>query len=298
MMKVLDLKGVIPPMITPLTSEGAIDTAAIGRLVEHMLAGGCAGIFALGSSGEGPWLTTEQRKQVIVSTVRAVSGRVPVLVGALEPSAGRVLEALPMLEDLGANAVVVAAPYYFGADTATQCRYFGQIATASRLPVVLYNIPQMTHNLVTADTVRETLRFENVIGIKDSAGDMVAFARFVALKQIRPDFRIFQGAEKLSVQGLLAGADGLVPGLGNLVPQWFAPLYNAIRNERESEAHDLQAQVNRLWALHEYDYWLICLKYAASVLGFGSGDTCGHVANLDESERAAIRALVAEVKPA
>ncbi len=106
---------------------------------------------------------------------------------------------------------------------------------------------------------------------------------------------MFQGAEKLAIQSLLAGADGLVPGMGNLAPQWFVQIYHAVRAGDVAAAEAVQAQVDRLWTLHTYDYWLVCLKYAASLLGFGSGATCGHPARLSAESRAAIQALVGAV---
>lgn len=205
MTHVLDLKGVIPPMITPLTASGVVDGAAVDRLVNHMLVNNCAGIFVLGSSGEGPWLTTDQRKQLVTDAVRAVSGRVQLLVGVLEPSTGRTLETLHIIEELGADAVVIASPYYFAADALAQSRHFEQVAAATKLPIVLYNIPSMTHNPIAVETVREALQFDNVIGLKDSAANMDEFERFLALREARPNFRVFQGAERLAVQSLLAG---------------------------------------------------------------------------------------------
>ena len=116
----LDLCGVIVPMITPLTTGGEVDQAAIERLVTHLLASGVDGIFVLGSSGEGPWLTASQRQQVIGQTVRVAAGRVPILAGALEPSTGRTLEAIRLAEDAGADAVVLTSPYYFPVGAAAQ----------------------------------------------------------------------------------------------------------------------------------------------------------------------------------
>lgn len=292
MTKTLDLKGVIPPMISPLTTGGEVDEAAIDRLVEHMLSAGCTGAFVLGTSGEGPWLTPAQQRQVIGRTVKAMNGRGVVLAGALEPNAQRTIEALPAIADLGADAVVIASPYYFGADAAAQLQHFERVAAASPLPVMLYNIPPMTHTVVSVDTVREALQFDNIIGIKDSAGDKAAFEGFLNLRKIKTSFRVFQGAEKLAAWSMLAGADGLVPGLGNVAPRLAVQIYEAGKAGRESEALALQAQFDELGTLHNHDYWLVCLKHAASLLGFGSGATTGHPVRLTEEGRTTIRNLV------
>ena len=159
-----ELKGVIPPIITPLDADGAVDEEAVERLIEFQLRSGVSGIFIMGSSGEGPWLDTTQRETLLRASVRAIDGRVPLLAGVMEPVASRVRERLPRMKALGADAAVVATPYYFQADEAVQRAHFDAVAADSALPIVLYNIPGMTHNRLSAATVRHALRHDSVIG--------------------------------------------------------------------------------------------------------------------------------------
>lgn len=287
-----DFTGVIVPMITPLTAEREIDEPAIGRLVAHLLAGGVAGIFALGSSGEGPWLTATQRRQVVEATARAGGGRVPVLAGVLAPGAGGAIEDAQAAAAAGADAVVVTTPYYFAADEATQLRHIEAVAAASALPVVLYNIPQMTHCPLDPAAVQRLAALPNIPAIKDSAGDWATFERFLAVRGAYPRFRVLQGAEPQAARALLAGADGIVPGLGNLVPDRFARMVTCARSGDGAGALALQAEVDTLWELHQQGFWLVCLKYAAALLGFGSGATCGHHDALSAGAKTAIARLV------
>ena len=286
------LSGLIPPMITPLTTEGALDESAIERLVSYMLANGVDGLFLMGSSGEGPWLTFQQQRQLIRRVQQVVDGRVPLLVGALEPGTQRTLEAVRMYEDTGADVLVITSPYYFAADQAAQLRHFETIAAQTSLPIMLYNIPQTTHNLVTPDTVRRLLAVEHIIGIKDSATHWEAFSQFLELKTLKPGFVVFQGSEKLALRSLLAGGDGLVAGMGNLIPALLKRLITSLQTGDRDIAQHLQEQITALWDLHTYDYWLVCLKYAASLLGFGSGATCGHVNQISAESKAIIRDML------
>jgi len=288
----LALSGLIPPMITPLTPGGEVDRTAIARLVAYLVDGGVDGLFVLGSSGEGPWLTARQAEQVVAATVSAVAGRVPVLAGILEPSTPRTLEAARVAEAAGADALVVTSPYYFAVDAASQLRHVEAIAAATALPLVLYNIPQLTHNPFALETVRGMLAIETVVGIKDSAGDDALFDQLLALRATRPDFRVLQGAERSTARAVLAGADGLVPGLGNLAPGLFAGLRAAARAGDAERALALQARVDALWQLHGHGFWLACLKHAASVLGFGSGAVSGAGAALSPAAQTAIRRTV------
>jgi 4-hydroxy-tetrahydrodipicolinate synthase len=288
----LQLGGVIPPMITPLTASGAIDGPGIGRLVEALLAAGVAGIFVLGSSGEGPWLTATEREQVIALTARAIAGRAPLLAGVIEPSTARTVEAIRQAEAAGADAVVVASPYYFQVEATDQIAHVEAAARASQLPLVLYNIPGMTRNPIAPATVRRLLPIETLVALKDSAGDMEQFVQFLALRDEKPALRVFQGAERLAAPALLAGADGLVPGLGNLAPRLFVRMVAATRAGDEATAYELQAQAEALWAVHSHSFWLEGLKYAAALLGFGSAACAGRGPTLSEHGRAAIRRLV------
>jgi 4-hydroxy-tetrahydrodipicolinate synthase len=288
----LRLAGVIPPMITPLTAAGEVDGAAIGRLVSYLVAGGVSGIFVLGTSGEGPWLSPAQAKAVIEATVRAAAGRAPVLAGVLEPSTVRALEAVAVAEAAGADALVVTSPYYFAVDGAAQVRHVAAIASATSLPLVLYNIPATTHNPFAPETVQRLAEIETVVGIKESSGDWSLFEQLLALRAARPRWSVLQGAEQSAARAVLAGADGLVPGLGNLAPVLFAGLVRAAAGGSQAAALDLQARVDALWRLHTHGFWLACLKYAASLLGFGSGAVSGNAAVLVPEAQAAIRRLV------
>lgn len=287
----IQLTGLIPPMITPLTPEGTVDTAAVGRLVNFMIEGGVTGIFVLGSSGEGPWVTPDESVTLIATTVQEASGRVPVIAGTLESGTQRTIEAAQRAVDAGADAVVVTTPFYFEADAEAQQRHFETVAAKISTPIMLYNIPSKTHNPLAAATVGKLLDIEHIIGIKDSAGEWDNFAGLLALRDRRPDFSVLQGAENVMLRSLLAGCDGLVPGLGNCVPGWFLQLIDAARAGDSARAEGLQQKIDTLGRLHAQGFWLACLKYAVSLGGLCNANTCaGDV--LPETAQAAIRQIV------
>jgi 4-hydroxy-tetrahydrodipicolinate synthase len=291
--------GVIPPMITPLTSAHELDEESVDRLVDHLVDGGVNGVFVLGTSGEGPWLTLGQQRRVVQQVARQLDGRVPLLAGALEASTARTIQAVEAAQDAGADAIVATVPYYFPVDDEAQTLHFRTVARAAApLPVLLYNIPQRTHSVIDVDTVRRLLDVETIVGIKDSAGDAEAFGRILALKNERPDFVVLQGAERMVTASVAGGADGCVPGLGNLVPGLFCELVDAARRGEERQATALQERVNTLWQLHTFGFSLACLKYAAAVLGFGSGATCQHRDPLSDQAKHAIRELLDASVPA
>jgi 4-hydroxy-tetrahydrodipicolinate synthase len=279
-------------MLTPLTEDRQVDSEALHRLVEHLITGGVNGIFVLGTSGEGSWLSEAQCRTVVHETVQAARGRVPVLVGLLQPSTPRALDMLDWVQPSGADAVVVTTPFYYEADTATQEAHIRTVARASALPVVIYNIPSKTHNPLQLDVVAHLLDEPNIIALKDSSADFAFFLDVLNICRQRPGFRVLQGSERQSLAALRHHADGVVSGLGNLVPGVFVRLQACVESNQLAQAEALQAQISALWELHAQAYWLSALKYAASVLGLCGPTTVGHYTPLDPSARQAIEQIV------
>ena len=292
------LCGVVPPLISPLDGAGAPDAEAMAALVEHVLGAGCTGLFVLGGCGEGAWLTPSQRGTVVKGVARAAAGRAPVLAGVMLPATGPAVEAARQAVDLGADAVVVGSPYYFGVDGAAQRRHIEAVLKAVALPALLYNIPQCTHNTLTHETVDALSADPRVLGIKDSAGDFEVFQRFLAIKRRRPDFRVLQGNEALLAASLLQGGDGLVPGLGNVVPALMVGLCRAAARGDAPECARLQDEVADLYALYGAGHWLPCLKAACAALGIGDGRPAPPLLPLEEAGYLRVAAIVGRHAPA
>jgi 4-hydroxy-tetrahydrodipicolinate synthase len=285
--------GVIPPLVSPLTASGDVDASGLIRLVESLIIQGVSGLFVLGSSGEGPWLTPRQRDDVVRITVETAAGRVPVLAGVLDPGPAAVIESVRRAEAHGANAVVATTPYYFSANHSTQLAFFEAVARAASVPVMLYNIPEMTQNPLEPDTLRQLVTVPGIVGLKDSAGNWDRFTEFLAIRDETPGFSVFQGAERQAARAMLAGADGIVAGLANIIPSVFVEMIDAATSGDTARVQSLATRVDAIWHLHGEGIWLTCLKYAASLLGFGEGYTAGHDATLAPVSKERIAALVA-----
>jgi len=292
------LCGVVPPLISPLDAKGELDSEAVTALVGHVLGAGCTGLFVLGGCGEGAWLTASQRGAVVKAVARAAADRVPVLAGVMLPATGPAVDAARQAADLGADAVVVGSPYYFGVDGLAQRRHIEAVLKAVPVPALLYNIPQCTHNTLSHETVEALAADPRVLGIKDSAGDFEAFQRFLAIKRRRPDFRVLQGNESLLAASLLQGGDGLVPGLGNVAPALMVSLRSAAALGDAAECARIQDEVASLYALYADGHWLPCLKAACAALGIGSGMPAPPLLPLGDDGRARIAAIVRRHCPA
>ncbi|MFF6998929.1 dihydrodipicolinate synthase family protein [Streptomyces sp. NPDC008313] len=231
------LRGVVPPVCTPLDAAGEIDTASIARHVEHLVGGGVHGLFALGSSSEVAFLTDRQRSVALETVVEAVAGRVPVLAGVIDMTTPRVLDHADAALKAGADALVATAPFYARTHPREIARHFRTLRARAGLPLYAYDLPVSVHSKLSATLVRELAEDGTLAGLKDSSGDEGGLRRLLVELGGRhgradgpaPSFSVLTGSELTVDAALLAGADGVVPGLGNVDPAGYVRLYDAVR---------------------------------------------------------------------
>ncbi len=234
------LRGIVPPMVTPLADRDALDVDGLHRLVEHILAAGPGGLFILGTTGEGPSLSYHLRRELVERVCQIVGGRVPVLVGVTDTA---FIESINVAEDAaeaGADAVVLSAPYYFAPDQENLWQYTRAIVAEMPLPVFLYNMPSHTKVAFSVETVRRAMDLPNVAGVKDSSGDMIYFDQLRQLVARRDDFSLLIGPEELLAEAVLLGAHGGVNGGANIWPELYVDLHKAAAAgdlERTAQLH-------------------------------------------------------------
>jgi 4-hydroxy-tetrahydrodipicolinate synthase len=230
-MATLQLQGIVPPVATPYAADGAIDTRSLRRVVRHLLDGGVHGLFALGSTSECVFLTPAQRASVIETIVDEAAGRVPVVAGVLDATTDHCIAHARQAKALGAQGLVLTAPYYTRTSQAEIVDHFGYVFEAAGLPIVAYDIPVCVHVKLERATVAELRRRGLACGLKDSSGDD-GNLRMVMLDRSalgEPPFFVLSGSEIVADAALLGGADGCVPGLANVDPQGYVRLYDAAR---------------------------------------------------------------------
>lgn len=241
------IRGVVPPLVTPLLGQNQLDVEGLERLVEHILGAGAHGLFMMGTTGEGPSLSPRLRREVVEVACRAANERAPVIVGITDTNWESALELAQFAHQQGAAAAVAAPPPYFPLAQNEVLSYFNELAEALPLPLVLYNMPAMTKVHIDLETVRRLSEHPNIIGIKDSSGNMDFFLRLVRLAQSeRPDWTVMIGSETLLPEAIAAGGDGSVCGGANFAPALFVALYHAARDNNRERVRQLQAQVIEL----------------------------------------------------
>ncbi len=262
----MELKGVFPAMVTPLTPDEQVDKAAYRRVVRYCLDGGVHGVVVLGTTGEFPAMTDAMRHDAIETALDEVKGSVPVLIGCGDTSTKKTLAQIKAAGACKADAVLVAMPYYYPLDQAAVARHFQAVAEASPLPVIVYNFPQMTKTAIAPDTLEKLAAHPNIIGVKDSAGDFVAMQRYLDLTAGHT-FAVMSGNPALGLAAYLHGAKGGIYAGCSMVPKLCADVYNAFSRGDLPAALDLQKRASLIPLMGGFGPAPAVIKLVLSKLG-------------------------------
>lgn len=225
----LPLQGIIPPIVTPLISDTELDVQGLKNLIDHLLAGGVHGIFLLGTTGEGPNLNYELRKEFIEKACSFINKKVPVLVGITDTSIAGSLEISDVAANAGADAVVIAPPYYVPISQPEMIEYLEYLVPKLPLPFMMYNMPSCTKLHMSLNTVKRAKEL-GAIGIKDSSGDQGYFYSLIEEFKDSPEFSLIVGTEIFLPETIMNGGHGAVAGGANMFPKLFVDLYEAAKN--------------------------------------------------------------------
>ena len=241
-MTAAQLHGIVPALITPLDEQGDVDEVSVHALIDFQVAAGVHGLLVLGSTGEGPLLSTEQKLRMVRATVEAARGRLPVMVGISSSSPAESAAFGQQAHFAGANALVTTSPFYFLHSQAELPHYFRYLKQRLDLPLASYDVPSAVKVKLSASTVRGLAEEGLVIGIKDSSGDLAGFREMVIATEHLPDFRAFTGSEHYVDAALLVGGHGGVLGLGSVIPGVYVGIYDAATTGDWPRANRLQKQ--------------------------------------------------------
>ena len=222
----LPLRGIVPPMVTPLLANGSLDSRGLGNLIEHMISGGVHGIFLLGTTGEGPSLNHNIRKQLITEACALIGHRVTVMVGITDTSFDESLELAEHAERAGADILVVAPPYYLPISQIEMQTYLKHLAPKLKLPFLIYNMPSCTKLNLSIDTIKKAKQL-GAIGIKDSSGDLAYLHGIMTEFATDEKFSILTGTELHLPEVIKNGGHGAVAGGANFFPRLFVDFYEA-----------------------------------------------------------------------
>ena len=216
------LTGCGTAIVTPFLADESIDEAALRRLIEHQIEGGVDFIVACGTTGESVTLSESEQTRLVALTVQAVAGRVPVVAGAGGYNTREVIEKIRRYEALGVEAILSVTPYYNKPTQEGLYLHFEAIAEASRLPIILYNVPGRTGCNLEPATVVRLAQHPRIVAIKEASGNISQIAELSAL--VDPEFAIFSGDDALILPVAALGGVGVISVASNLIPREVAEL--------------------------------------------------------------------------
>lgn len=306
------LSGVVIPVCTPLSGDGtAVDVTSLRRHLDRLVTYGVDGVFVLGTSGEFGFLTDEQRRRVLEVTVDEIDGRVPVLVGISDTATARALAQAEMLVPLGADGVVATAPFFAATGPMEIREHFRGIRREiGQVPLFAYENPgRVNGTSIPADLAIDLAGDGTIQGVKDSSGNRSYLEGLLRGRQRRDldGFGILSGSEVDADWAILSGADGLVPGLGNVDPRGYIDLVELARGGHVERAGAEQERLRKLFGIvsirtsepmGDSSRALGAFKAAMKMLGAIDHDPCAPPSiRLGEEDRRRIEQILQEHGP-
>ena len=292
--KSLSLRGVFPPIPTPFDAQGDV---ALGPLVENLRRWNeydLAGYVVLGSNGEAVYLDEREKVRVWETARQAIPPDKVMVAGTGCESTRGTIALTRQAAQAGADAALVVTPHYYDGKMTPEglLRHYQAVADASPIPVMIYNVPKFTHVDVDAGTIARAARHPNLIGLKDSGGNVAKLADVVRLAG--PDFQALAGAAGFFFAGLAVGAVGGVLALATVAPQQAIDIQRLFEAGRWDEAAELQRRMIPVNAAVTGRFGIAGLKAALDMLGYYGGPVRSPLQGLTEADRHALRDVLVE----
>ena len=295
-MKQVEIKGIIPPIITPFNEDESINVQELRAQVNRLIAGGVHALFPFGTNGEGYILNGEEKKLVLETVIEETNGRVPVYAGTGCISTRETIQQSKMAKDMGADVLSIITPSFAAASQNELYEHYKAVAEAVDLPIVLYNIPARTGNAIAPATVGKLAQIENIVGAKDSSGNFTNILGYIDAGKSKPNgsFSTLSGNDQLIIWTLLAGGTGGIAGCANIYPRTMASIYDLFMAGKIEEAKEANASIQSFRACFKYGNPNTIVKTAVRLLGYNVGLCRAPFNQVPEEGIEAIKKVLAE----
>ena len=270
----IELKGIIPPILTPMNSDESVNLDVLREQIERMIEGGVHGLFPFGTNGEGYILSEKEKIEVLEVTIDQVNGRVPVYAGTGCISTADTIRMSKKAQELGADVLSIITPSFALASQKELYNHYAEVAKHVDIPIVPYNIPARTGNKLLPETVAKLAKDVDVImGAKDSSGDWDNLQAYINLtRDLDKGFKVLSGNDSLILPCLKAGGTGGIAGCANVYPHVLASIYDLFKAGKLEEAEVAQESIASFRAIFKYGNPNTVVKKAVSMLGYPVGD--------------------------
>ena len=288
-------EGIIIPVITPVDAQGKFNEPVYRQLIDFWADHGIDGVLPFGTTGEFYAFDNEVYRHVLEVTKDAVRGRMAVYAGANHITTAGAVELAKIAEEVGVDALSVLTPMFVSQTQDELLAYYTTIANATSLPIIIYNNKPKTNVTVAPETVRKLAQIKNIVGVKDSTGDMTNTEEYIRLTRDLPDFRVLVGRDTLIYAGLCYGAAGAITSCANIAPDLAVAIYNCYKAGDQAGALDAQFKFSKLRISTNMGTFPVVIKEGLRMMGYDVGDCIAPIAPLSEDKRAELREVLTSI---
>jgi 4-hydroxy-tetrahydrodipicolinate synthase len=289
----MKIQGIIPPVATPMLANEDLDIPRLKWFLDHLINSGVHGVFVLGTNSEFYAMDDHEKQQVIATAVEHVRGRVPVYAGTGAETTREAVRLTKMAEKEGADGVSVITPYFILPNQQEIYDHYRRIAEVTKLPVVLYNNPATCGGVkIDVDTVARLAEIPNILGVKDSSGDLQNTIEY--LRVVPERFSVMMGRDTLIFSAMMYGARGAVPATGNIAPKLLVEIYEKFVNGDQAGSQAAQRKLHPVRMALTLGTAPGGVKAALEVLGTPIGPCRSPVAPLPADKMVKMRAALAQ----
>jgi len=289
----LSLHGVLPPTVTAFDSDESLDTNATAAHARFVVENGCHGVVALGTNGEFPLLTPEERRQVVTVVADEIDD-VPVIAGVGAPSTRQTVAHAQHAQSVGADGVMVVTPYYYPLDDRGAVEHYRRVTEAVDLPVYVYHIPGRTGNALSLSAFDEIAALDGIAGVKDSSKDVPWLGQVI---DSNPELTVLAGSDSLLFAGLSVGCQGAISAVANVFPELVVDLYEAFVAGDRERARGVQSAVYQVRSALKSGPYMAGVKSALSLrdVDFDAGGLRSPLRTMDDDQRDALEATLSDL---
>jgi 4-hydroxy-tetrahydrodipicolinate synthase len=285
-------KGIIPPLITPVTEEGMVNETVLRQLVDHLIDEGVDGLFPLGTSGEFYAFNDEEYKTILKIVIEQANHRVPVYAGTSEITTRGTLRLVKYAESIGADAISVLTPMFVGISQQELYDFYKTVAENTALPIVMYNNKPKTGTTITPETVVRLAEVDNIVAVKDSTGDMTNTGEYIRLTQNNENFHVLVGRDTLIYAALSYGASGSIASCANVAPQIACDIYDKFVAGDLQGALEAQFKLDPLRIACGWSTFPAVIKAGLELEGYKVGNCVAPIGPLASDKKEELRKLL------
>jgi 4-hydroxy-tetrahydrodipicolinate synthase len=287
-------KGIVPAMVTPLTTTETLNRDAFRQFINYLIDGGLHGIFVCGTSGEFYGLTPKEKQEMFEIAVEETSGRVPVYAGTGAITTKECITLTQIAESCGVDAVSILTPMFISPSQDELYTHYKDIARITKLPILMYNNLPKTGVTITPDTVERLAEIENIVGVKDSSGDFTLTSEYIRRTSDK-DFAVLAGRDTLIHACLCYGGNGSIAACANIVPRICADIYDKYVTGDINGSLEAQMALTPLRLAFPLGTFPTVLKEGLQLLGIDAGPCMKPVGKMSAENRQKLKRILEQM---